>query len=164
MSRQSLQVVALSTVVTAAVLVRLPVPVGFGCAVTLAALWCWLLEQSAPEPVSDPGLTLDVPRVADVRFDFLAKLPNQHPQVFRLIGNRSSPHRFQQRSMGHHSSGIPRQDTEQIEFLWSQSDLIARADDAAAVEVNDEIADFESPGAWLLRPEDSAQCRPHASE
>src|SRR6187549_3788785 len=99
-----------------------------------------MLDRSNTEAVPDPGLTLDVPWIAGIGFDLFPKLPDEHPEVLRLVDAGPTPDRLQQRAMGQHTADIARQHAQQVELLRRQANFLPGANDPAPVEVDDEIA------------------------
>jgi hypothetical protein len=139
-----------AVVLTVLALMYEPAIVGFGTATLLACLWCAALDRrSGSEPISNPGLTLDVPRVRRVGLELLPQLPDQHPKMLGLIDGLRAPDRFEDRAMRQDAPGVPRQQRHEIELFRREADL-----------VDDEIAHLEPARSWLAGAEGATQHGP----
>src|ERR1700687_4666116 len=102
-----------------------------------------LKSRAAGQSVTDPRLADEVLRVRGIALDFLAELCNQHPEMLRLFDRVRAPNRLQDGAMRQDTVDVAREERQQLELLRSQTDVVIAADDATAVEVDDEVCHFD---------------------
>ena len=80
------------------------------------------------EPIADPWLADQISRLRWIRFEFLAKLADQHPEMRRLARGVSTPDSLDDRLMREQAVRISSQQRQQVEFFWRQAnDVLPRA-------------------------------------
>src|SRR5262245_47351120 len=111
----------------------------------------------AGQSIADPWLAKQVARIAWIGLDLLAKLRDQHPQVFRLVDGVGPPDGFQDGAMRQHPVGVSRQQREQFELLGCQPDLVVATHDAMAAVVDRQVAHLDALDFRRFGLQDAAQ-------
>ena len=115
------------------------------------------------EPVADPRLGDEIPRVRRIGLELLAQLPHEHAQVLGLFLRRLAPDRLEQRPVREDAVRMPRHVDEQLELLRRQPHLAAARVHAPRLEIDAELAGVERRHLRLRRRRAAAPARTRAS-
>jgi hypothetical protein len=96
-------------------------------------------------------------------FDFLSKLADINTQILRIFSVRRAPHRGENLLVSHHTSGVFRQERQQLKFFWRELEFCAALDRTVAQGVHFEVADSQN-GYFRLALHAVPQRCPHARQ
>ena len=93
--------------------------------------------------ISNPRFGDDIGGNVLVGFELLSQVPDEYPQVFRLLGAVGSPNRPKQGAVRHHFSRVPGEIDEEIKFFRGQANVVLPHTDGSRRNVNAEVPDFD---------------------
>src|SRR6266705_2550614 len=103
-----------------------------------------LVDRIAREPIANPRLTNQVPRLRRIGLDLLAELSDEHPEVLGLVHDVRTPNGLEYRPMRQHPITVLRKKREQLEFLRRQTNLVVASDGPPAAVVDRHVADLHT--------------------
>ena len=80
--------------------------------------------MSGRKPVTDPGFGQDISRMCGIGLDLFSEVADKNPQVLCLFDKIAAPNGGEQDAVGEDLVMVSDQIGKQLDFLWSQADLL----------------------------------------